>query len=306
MKTVLILSLIAAANLPAAVEPLEKSDGPTLEITADPAPHVIDSDAHKELQIIKLKNGSASLKLTSSARENTGPKTWLGVVLDELSPEVASQLPLDPGTGLIVEHVTPDSPAARAGVQKHDVLVRLGDQVLIAPKQLQTLVANRKAGETVEIALLRKGQPQTVTATLATHQHGDGLGDHGATINLHGTKIDLDRLIKDAHDTAGSIILNKKTVFVGPDGKPVTIDSDQIRELTLETLEKSGLTSEVVDQVKRAFAAAQEQVRKAQEQSKEAADQARKASEQAQAAAERAVKELQQSLEKTRPDERRR
>jgi hypothetical protein len=40
----------------------------------------------------------------------------------------------------------------------------------------------------------------------------------------------VDRLLKDVHDTAGSIILNKKTVFVGPDGNPVTIDSDEIRE----------------------------------------------------------------------------
>jgi hypothetical protein len=233
------------------------------------------------------------LRLESDADEKGEPKTWLGVVLNELAPAVASQLPLDPGTGLIIEHVTPESPAAKAGLQRHDVLVRLGDQVLIAAKQFQTLVANRKPGDTVEIAFLRKGQPQKTTATIAAHQPGDGLGDHKAAINLYDTKIDLDRLIKDASDTAGSIILNKKTVFVGPDGKPVTIDSDEIREMTLKMLKESGLTGEIIEQVKRAISEAQEQVRKAQDQAKQAA-------EQAQVAADRAVKDLQQSLEKTR------
>src|SRR4030095_10089694 len=169
------------------------------------------------------------------------------------------------------------SPGEKAGLQKHDVLVRLGDQVLIAPKQLQTLVANRKAGDTVEIALLRKGQPQTVTVTLATHQPGDGLADHEATINLHGTKIDLDRLIKYVQDTAGSIILNKKTVFIGPDGNPVTIDSDEIRDRTVRMLEGTGLTRDIIDQVKRAISEAAEKVRKARGQVKDELDQATKA-----------------------------
>jgi membrane-associated protease RseP (regulator of RpoE activity) len=296
MKTIAIVGSILALSVPAFTEELEKPNKPRPVISSDSAAFTIDRDGQKEMRVITRGGRSGSLKLEAEADEKAEPKTWLGVVLNELSPAVASQLPVDPGTGLIVEHVTPDSPAAKAGLQKHDVLVRLGDQVLIAAKQFQTLVANRKPGDTVEIAFLRKGQRQTTTATIATHQPGDGLGDHKAAINLYDTKIDLDRLLKDASDTAGSIILNKKTVFVGPDGNPVTIDSDEIRERTLNMLKDSGLTREIIEQVKRAISEAQEQVRKAQEQAKEAAQQA-------QVAAERAVKDFQQSLEKTRrPD----
>ncbi len=304
MKTVITLAVVIVSTVSGNAQHLEKSDTPTTTVSSSSASVTIDRDGHKQAHMIQVKDGSRfSLNLESSSGRNVESKTWLGVVLGELAPAVASQLPLDPGTGLIAEHVTPESPAAKAGLQKHDVLVRLGDQVLIAPKQLQTLVANRKAGDTIEIAFLRKGQPQTVTATLATHQPGDGLADHEATINLHGTRIDLDRLIKDAHDTAGSIILNKKTVFVGPDGKPVTIDSDEIRERTLKMLENSGLGGEIIEQVKRAFSEAQEQVRKAEEQGRRAADEARKAKEQAKAAGLRAVQELQRNLERTSEDE---
>ena len=280
------------------IEGQEKPNRPTLVLT-NAIPVAEAREGEKKIEIVTRSGRTGSLKLESDEEHKTGPKTWLGVVLNEVSPPVASQLPLDPGTGLIVEHVTPECPAAKAGLQKHDVLVRLGDQVLIAPKQLQTLVANRKAGDTMEIAFLRKGQPQTVTATLATHHEGDGIGDVKAAINLYNTKIDLEQLIEDASNTAGSIILNKKTVFVGPDGKPVTIDSDEIRDRTVKMLKESGLAREIIDQVKRAISEAQEQVRKAQDQSKHAAEQARKAKEQA----ERAFKELEQNLEKSRsPD----
>ena len=184
MKPIAIAAIVLALLIPTFAEEPKKlyKRGATIS-GGDPTVFTVDRDGEKELQIIARPGQSASLKLEATT-EDPGPKTWLGVVLNEVSPAVASQLPLDPGTGLIVEHVTPESPAAKAGLQKHDVLVRLGDQLLITPKQLQTLVANRKAGDTVEIAFLRKGQPQTVTATVATHQPGDGPGDVTAALNL--------------------------------------------------------------------------------------------------------------------------
>ena len=305
MKTIAILAPILAVAVSAIAQETEKPARREPSISAKSGTLTVDRDERTNTKIFRFDDGSGSggfVKLERDTDEKSGPKTWLGVVLNEVPAAVASQLPLDPGTGLIVEYVTPDSPAAKAGLQRHDVLVRLGDQVLIAPKQFQTLVANRKAGDTVEIAFLRKGQPQTATATVATHQPGDGLGDHKAAINLYDTKIDLDRLIKDASDTAGSIILNKKTVFVGPDGKPVTIDSDEIRDRTLKMLKESGFAREILEQVKRAISEAQEQVRKAQTQGKQAAEQAAKAAEQAQAA-HQALKLLQESGQKPRRNE---
>jgi hypothetical protein len=310
MKTIATLASILALSLVGQAQDLEKSQKKTLSLTLDSDGVKPDGKVRKEIRVGPPDGPKGMLTIDAGTLEKNEPKTWLGVVLGEVSEALVSQLPLDPGTGLLVEHVTPESPAAKAGLQKHDVLVRLGDQVLITPKQFQTLIANHKAGDAVEIALLRKGQPQTITATLATHQPGDGLADHEATINLYGAKMDFDRLIKEAHDTAGSIILNKKTVFVGPDGKPVTIDSDEIREKTLEMLRQSGLNRETLDQVKRALSEAQEQIRKAAEQAKgafgdsfhdpqtkDAVEEARRAAKEVAAAVERA-KDLQNRLEK--------
>ncbi len=231
----------------------------------------VDANGKKETKVINLGDGRTTTTATATVQLGDGkvkttPLTWMGVATDEVSEEVASQLPLDPGTGLIVEHIVPESPAAKAGLQKNDVLIRLNDQILVAPKQLGALVANRKAGDTIEVTYLRKGEKKTATVTLATSENaGRDDASTDISINLGGSKIDLDRIIKDAANTANSIILNHKTIFVGPDGKPITLDPDAITNQVLKTLKESGLNSDVMDAVKRAF----EDVQKRMEENRE-------------------------------------
>ena len=284
MKTIRHLPIITAIlSLPAfafAEEPLEKkaatssSGSVSVDGRTGTAVISVDQDGERRVKILQIeRDGNPSITVTDAKAKPAEPKTWLGVALAEVSEQVTNQLPIDPGTGLVVEHVSKDSPAQKAGLQKYDVLVRLGDQVLITPKQFQTLIANHKTGDEVEIVYYRKGQEAKAKAKLeqgTTH----AVGDASVTIDLNGAKMDIDRIIRGANDTAASIILNKKTVFVGPDGNPVTIDSDEIRRKTLELLEKSGLKEEVLDQVKRAISEAQAQIRKATDEAKAAADRA--------------------------------
>lgn len=94
-------------------------------------------------------------------------RAWLGVAFEEAPEVLVSQLGLDPGVGLVVTYVTTDSPAAKAGLQKNDVLAEFGDQSLVHPAQLRKLVALRKEGDTVKLGFYRGGKKQTVSVTLA-------------------------------------------------------------------------------------------------------------------------------------------
>ena len=94
--------------------------------------------------------------------------TWLGLATDETSEALTSQLRLDPGVGLTVTYVTPDSPAAKAGLQKNDVLVEFDGQVLVHPSQLRKLVHVRKEGDVVKLAYYRGGKKDSASVTLAT------------------------------------------------------------------------------------------------------------------------------------------
>lgn len=94
------------------------------------------------------------------------PVTFLGLEVAPVDEALAAQLKLPRDHGLVVRFVVPDSPAAAAGVQKHDVLTRLDDQLLIAPRQLSALVRARKEGDAIKLTYLRAGAEARANATL--------------------------------------------------------------------------------------------------------------------------------------------
>jgi hypothetical protein len=97
----------------------------------------------------------------------TEKAAFLGVATSPASPLLRDQLKLHRGMGLVVEFVAPDSPAMRAGMQPHDVLEKLDDQWLVDGPQFAALVRAKKPGDTLTLTLLRAGERQKITVTLA-------------------------------------------------------------------------------------------------------------------------------------------
>jgi putative serine protease PepD len=69
--------------------------------------------------------------------------------------------------GAVIGQVAPDSPAADAGLQEGDVVVRIGDQPITNSSDLVNAVQSAQVGETLEVEFQRGGQTQTTTITLA-------------------------------------------------------------------------------------------------------------------------------------------
>jgi membrane-associated protease RseP (regulator of RpoE activity) len=102
-----------------------------------------------------------------SEKKTAKDVAWLGISTDEACEVLASQLGLKPGEGLVVIYVEPNSPAAKAGLQKYDVLVAMGDQKLVHPHQLRKLVRLQKEGDAVKLEFYRGAKKQSATATLS-------------------------------------------------------------------------------------------------------------------------------------------
>ncbi|XZG70069.1 Do family serine endopeptidase [Chitinibacteraceae bacterium HSL-7] len=86
---------------------------------------------------------------------------WLGVELQEITPELAQSFGLSNTHGALIAGVIRNSPAARAGIRPGDVLLRIGSDAVNDAGELLNQVAALKPGHTVAITVWRSGAEVT-------------------------------------------------------------------------------------------------------------------------------------------------
>ncbi len=91
---------------------------------------------------------------------------WLGVSMQELTPELAEKLDLKVSSGALVAGVLPGSPAEQAGFKPGDVVVKWNGKAVRGPSELSMEVAWTKVGQHVTAIILRDGQEKTLTVTV--------------------------------------------------------------------------------------------------------------------------------------------
>jgi serine protease Do len=101
--------------------------------------------------------------------EKTGHVTrgWLGVAVQRITPDLAETLHLEADHGALVAQVVPGSPAAKAGIEQGDVIVRFGDTQITKMHELPRVVSDAPVGKKVEIEVIRGGQNKTIEVTIA-------------------------------------------------------------------------------------------------------------------------------------------
>jgi serine protease Do len=92
---------------------------------------------------------------------------WLGVLIQEVTDELAEGLGMDRPRGALVSEVTPDSPAAAAGIQVGDVVVEYNGRPVRERRELPRMVAETSIDQKVTVKLLRKTQEVSVEVTIA-------------------------------------------------------------------------------------------------------------------------------------------
>jgi serine protease DegQ len=97
---------------------------------------------------------------------------FLGITPQAITPEIADQLGLDRTTGVLVFEVEQGGPAADAGIQPGDVLTRMGNRELEGVEDLLDELRQHKAGDRVQITLVRGGRTQQVEVILAERPPG--------------------------------------------------------------------------------------------------------------------------------------
>ncbi len=119
---------------------------------------------------------------------------WMGVGIQDLTPELAQYYGFKDQKGVLVTQVFPGDPAEKAGIKTKDVIIAVNDKPVGTSRELSSAVAGMAVGKEVPVKILRDGKEQTVKVQLAerkdteptakgTAPESDDLGIRAADLN---------------------------------------------------------------------------------------------------------------------------
>ncbi|MDO9220768.1 MAG: DegQ family serine endoprotease [Thiobacillus sp.] len=98
---------------------------------------------------------------------------WLGVVIQEVSSDLAESFGLDRPRGALIAQVQADGPAAKAGLQAADVILKFNGKPVENSGDLPRMVGTVKPGSTIPLEIWRKGKAQVVNVVLTELPNDD-------------------------------------------------------------------------------------------------------------------------------------
>jgi serine protease Do len=98
----------------------------------------------------------------------TVTRGYLGVNIQDLTPELAKSFGLKDTKGVLIPNVTADSAAEKAGMKQGDIIIELDGMPVEKTKDLLNRVAMLKPGTKVKVVVLREGERKTLTVELGT------------------------------------------------------------------------------------------------------------------------------------------
>lgn len=91
---------------------------------------------------------------------------WLGVLVQQITPEIAESLNLSQSEGALVSDVTPGGPADKAGIKRGDVIVAFDGNRIEDMPDLPKTVATNEPGTKSKLTFIRNGKENTVHLTI--------------------------------------------------------------------------------------------------------------------------------------------
>ena len=86
-------------------------------------------------------------------------RSWLGVYIQEVTPEIAKQFGLpEDAKGVLVGDVVKDSPAEESGIKRGDIIIKVNDEEVDSPGELQDKIRDIDIGEKADIEVVQDGK----------------------------------------------------------------------------------------------------------------------------------------------------
>jgi serine protease Do len=177
---------------------------------------------------------------------------YLGVHIQDVTPSLAHQFGLNQGGGVLIGDVSPDTPAAKAGLKKGDVVLELNGQPIEAANQLQVQISQMAPGSSAKMKIWRDGKSQDVTVNLGelpeqAEKEGPGENSEGALegVEVQNVTSDLAQQLQLPAGTKGVVVTQ-----VDPSSAAASVGLD--RGMVIQEVNRKPVNN--VDEYKRALA----------------------------------------------------
>ena len=127
----------------------------------------------------------------------------LGVMVENLSPDLADAFNVPGQKGALVTQVTPHSPAEKGGVKAEDIITKVNDNAVTNAAQIRTMVGLQRVGSTLDLTINRHGKTKNLSATLTDPKH---IAQHSTKASpfLAGARLrDIDEMAPTGHHVVG-------------------------------------------------------------------------------------------------------
>jgi serine protease Do len=105
--------------------------------------------------------------VTSLLKHGKVVRGWIGVSIQEVTQDLAKEFGTTDTKGALIADVMDDSPAAKAKLERGDIITAYNGILIRDPAQLRMLVAETPPDKNVTVSILREKKPHEVTVTIA-------------------------------------------------------------------------------------------------------------------------------------------
>jgi len=177
-------------------------------------------------------------QLKSSGKVSRG---WLGVLIQDVTLDLAESFGMKHPRGALVAKVLPDSPALASGIKVGDIIVEFNKQEVMNSSNLPPIVGSSKVGVKLPVTVIRNAREKTLSVKLGelpddqSVAHADVQPEKVKDNRLGFNAVDLTDVQKQELELEGGVLVShlvtgpasqagvrKEDIILAIDNKPVT------------------------------------------------------------------------------------
>jgi len=136
-----------------------------------------------------IPSNMASPIMDSLKKSGKVIRGWLGVAIQDVDQELADAMKLPAATGILLSDVKPGTPAAKAGLARGDVVLKVDGKVVDTSGQFRNVIAASGSKHKVRLDLIRDGKPVASDVELGEMPDTDATASTGPS-SAQGSALD--------------------------------------------------------------------------------------------------------------------